>query len=188
MDVETAAAQAGQLMTVLIMSFALGLDAFSLGVGIGMRGIRRLDIVKLSFVIGLFHIVMPLLGMIAGYYVSTLLGNVATFVAGGLLLLLGGHMIYSSMRGGAAQPFDHRTLWGILVFALSVSIDSFSVGVSLGMFATDVVLTVLMFGIVGGVMSVLGLSLGRKVSYSMGEYGEAFGGVILFVFGLLFIL
>jgi len=187
MDVETASAQAGQLITVLIMAFALGLDAFSLGIGIGMRGIRRLDIVKLSFVIGVFHIVMPLLGMYAGYYVSSLLGNVATFAAGGLLLLLGGHMIYSALRGEAVQPFDHRTLWGILVFALSVSIDSFSVGISLGMFATDILLTVLLFGLVGGIMSVLGLSLGRRVSYSMGEYGEAFGGVILFVFGLLFI-
>lgn len=179
---------AGQLITLLIMAFALGMDAFSLGIGIGLKGIRLLDILKLSAIISLFHIVMPLLGMVTGQYVSTLLGNVATSAAGVLLLLLGGHMIYSSIRGDSVSSFDHRTVWGMLLFALSVSIDSFSVGISLGMFAADVLLTVLLFGLFGGVMSTLGLLLGRRVSSTLGEYGEACGGVILFTFGILFLI
>lgn len=178
----------GQLFTLLIIALALGMDAFSLGVGIGMRGIRLRDIIKLSVVIAIFHIVMPLMGMFTGQYVSTLLGGVATIAAGLLLVLLGGHMIYSSLRGESVQSFDHRTTWGMLLFALSVSIDSFSVGISLGMFAADVLLTVLLFGFFGGLMSILGLLLGRRVSLSLGEYGEACGGVILFTFGLLFLL
>ena len=109
-----------------------------------MRGIRLRDIIKLSVVIAMFHIVMPLMGMFTGQYVSTLLGDVATIAAGLLLVLLGGHMIYSSLRGESVQSFDHRTMWGMLLFALSVSIDSFSVGISLGMFAADVLLTVLL--------------------------------------------
>ncbi|MFC5647771.1 manganese efflux pump MntP family protein [Paenibacillus solisilvae] len=177
----------GQLLTLLIIALALGMDAFSLGIGIGLKGIRLRDIIKLSAIIALFHILMPLMGMVTGQYVSTLLGGVATHVAGILLLLLGGHMIYSSLRGEAVQSFDHRTVWGMLVFALSVSIDSFSVGISLGMFAADVLLTVLLFGFFGGLMSILGLMLGRRASSSLGEYGEACGGVILFTFGLLFL-
>ncbi len=51
----------GQLFTLLIIALALGMDAFSLGVGIGMRGIRLRDIIKLSVVIAIFHIVMPLM-------------------------------------------------------------------------------------------------------------------------------
>jgi putative Mn2+ efflux pump MntP len=86
------------------------------------------------------------------------------------------------------QSFDHRTLWGLLFFALSVSIDSMSVGVSLGMFATDLLFTVLMFGAFGGVMSVFGLLLGRKAGHWIGEYGEALGGVILLAFGIRFLI
>ncbi|WP_274654328.1 manganese efflux pump MntP family protein [Paenibacillus humicola] len=177
----------GQLLTLLIMALALGMDAFSLGIGIGMRGIRLRDVLKLSTMIGLFHIIMPLAGIVAGQYVSTLLGGVATTVAGGLLLLLGGHMVYSSLRGDAVLSINHRTAWGMLLFALSVSIDSFSVGISLGVFAANVLLTVLLFGLFGGAMSILGLLLGRRVSSSLGEYGEACGGVILLTFGLLFL-
>lgn len=179
--------QVGQLVTLLIIAIALGLDAFSLGLGIGLKGIRLRDILKLGTVIALFHVVMPLLGMITGQYVSGLLGNVATTAAGILLVLLGGHMIYSSLRGDAVQSFDHRSSWGLTVLALSVSIDSFSVGITLGMFAASIWLTVLLFGFFGGFMSVLGLMLGRKVSGNLGEYGEACGGAILFVFGILFI-
>ncbi|MFD2615488.1 manganese efflux pump MntP [Paenibacillus gansuensis] len=178
----------GQWLTILIMAMALGMDAFSLGIGIGLKGVRKLDILKISTVIGIFHIIMPLMGMFMGQYMSSILGEVATSAGGGLLLLLGGHMIYNSVKGEEARGFDHRTLWGIFVFALSVSIDSFSVGVSLGMFATDILLTVFSFGFFGGLMSVLGLLLGSRVSQSLGGYGEACGGVILLVFGILFIL
>ncbi|WP_123042316.1 manganese efflux pump MntP family protein [Cohnella candidum] len=181
-------ASAGHLIAILLMAIALGMDAFSLGIGIGMKGVRLLDVLKLSSVIALFHILMPLGGMVTGQYVSSLLGGVATSAAGALLLLLGGHMVYSSLRGEQVESIDHRTGWGLIVFSLSVSIDSFSVGVSLGMFSGHLLFTVLMFGLFGGLMSVLGLLLGRKVGRSLGGYGEAFGGVILFAFGLLFLL
>jgi putative Mn2+ efflux pump MntP len=97
-------------------------------------------------------------------------------------------MVYSSLRGEAVDSIDHRTVGGMLVFSFSVSIDSFSVGVSLGMFSAHMLLTVLMFGFFGGLMSVLGLLLGRRASRSLGGYGEALGGVILFAFGLLFLV
>lgn len=182
-----ASAQWGHFVTILLMAFALGMDAFSLGIGMGVRGIRLLNILRVGIVIGVFHVIMPLMGMFTGHYVSSLLGNVATLVGGALLVLLGGHMIYSSLRGNTTVVFDHRTLWGLLLFSLMVSIDSFSVGVSLGMFASDIVLTVLTFGALGGSMSVLGLLVGRKVSRWIGDYGEAFGGMILLVFGIRFL-
>jgi putative Mn2+ efflux pump MntP len=178
----------GQLITITIMAVALGMDAFSLGIGIGLKGIRLLDILKISLVIGFFHIVMPLMGMFMGQYVSTLLGGVAAIAGGALLILLGSHMIYSSVRGESVKSFDHRTLWGLFVFALSVSIDSFSVGVSLGMFSGDLLLTVLMFGMFGLFMSMTGLLLGQRAGHWAGEYGEAFGGVILLAFGIKFLL
>ncbi|OMF37348.1 hypothetical protein BK133_06200 [Paenibacillus sp. FSL H8-0548] len=179
--------QAGQFLTLLIIALALGLDAFSLGLGIGLKGIRLLDVLKLGVVIALFHVFMPLAGIYTGQYVGSLLGEVATTAAGILLVLLGGHMIYSSLRGEEVKSFDHQSLWGLLVLSLSVSIDSFSVGITLGMFSANMWVTVLLIGLLGGLMSVLGLLLGRKVSGNLGEYGEAIGGGVLFVFGILFI-
>lgn len=181
-------AQSGQWFTIFAMALALGMDAFSLGIGIGLRGIRLLHILRISAVIAAFHFIMPLMGMFTGKYVSVLLGDIALIAGGVLLVLLGSHMIYSAVRGEAAQPFDHTTTFGLILFALSVSIDSFSVGISLGLLSSDLLLTILIFGIIGGMMSVIGLLLGRKVSAGMGEYGEAVGGAILLAFGLKFLL
>ncbi|MEK4276694.1 manganese efflux pump MntP [Paenibacillus sp. FSL R7-0026] len=180
-------AHVGQLVTILIMAIALGLDAFSLGIGIGMKGIRLRDVLRISIVTALFHIIMPLIGMYMGKYVSSLLGDITTYAAGGLLVLLGAHMVLNAFREGDTKLVDHRSLLGVVLFSLSVSVDSFSVGVSLGMFSSDLILTVLAFGVCGGVMSVMGLLLGRRVSQNLGDYGEAIGGAILLAFGLLFI-
>jgi putative Mn2+ efflux pump MntP len=182
-----AASQWGQFVTLFLMAFALGLDAFSLGLGIGMRGIRLLDILKISVVIALFHIFMPLFGFFMGNYLGLLLGDVASTVGGILLILLGLHMVYSAIRGDAVKSLDYRTIWGLLLFSFMVSIDAFSVGVSLGMVATDLILAVLLFGLFGGGMSIVGLLLGRKIGLWVGGYGEAFGGAILFMFGLKFL-
>ena len=180
----------GQTVTIAIMAVALGMDAFSLGVGIGMKGIRLLHVLQMSLLIAIFHMLMPLLGLWMGSYVGHLLGQVTTYAAGGLLVLLGGHMVYNSFRSESetsSRAMDHRTLWGMLLISLSVSVDSFSVGVSLGMFMNGVLLTILAFGACGGVMSITGLLLGRHVSRGLGDYGEAVGGAILLAFGLLFI-
>jgi putative Mn2+ efflux pump MntP len=182
------AVQAGQLLTLLTIAFALGMDAFSLGLGIGLRGIRKLDVLKLGTATAAFHTLMPLLGMAAGRMVSGLLGGMATKAGGILLLLLGGHMVYSSLRGGDAPRLDHRSAFGLLLLAFGVSVDSFSAGVPLGMFAADPAAAVLLSGFFGGVMSVAGLLLGRRVGGRLGEYGETCGGAILFAFGVMFLL
>lgn len=181
-------AEWGHAATILIMAIALGMDAFSLGIGLGMRGIRLLHVLQISVVIAVFHVFMPLFGMFTGHYVSTILGDVAVAAGGGLLVLLGSHMIYSAIRGsGEPAAFEINSVLGLFIFALSVSIDSFSVGISLGLFASDLLLTVLLFGAFGGVMSVAGLMIGRRVGTLVGEYGEALGGVILLGFGLKFL-
>jgi putative Mn2+ efflux pump MntP len=179
--------QWGQFITLFFMAFALGLDAFSLGIGIGMKGIRLLDIIKISAIIALFHIFMPLMGFFMGNYLGLLLGGIANIIGGILLVMLGSHMVYSAIRGDDVRSIDHRSLWGPLLFSFMVSIDAFSVGVSLGMFATDLLLAVLLFGVFGGGMSIVGLLLGRRIGHWVGGYGEAFGGAILFVFGLKFL-
>ena len=183
------AAETGQWLTIVIMSVALGMDAFSLGIGIGLRGIRLLNILKISFVIGLFHVIMPLIGIFMGHYIGGLLGGLATMVGGVLLVLLGTHMIISSFRGGNDVPtFKYDTFWGLLLFAFVVSIDSMSVGVTLGLFSADILATVILFGFFGGLLSITGLLLGRRAGRWIGEYGEAVGGAILLAFGIRFLI
>ena len=179
----------GQCTTIIIMAVALGLDALSLGVGIGLKGIRWYDMIKMSVAIGLFHIIMPFLGMFAGRHVGEWLGHVTVYVGGSVLIVIGTQMILHAVRASDLRPnrIEYRSSSSMMLLSFSVSMDSFSVGVSLGMLQSYWLFTIATFGFFGGAMFLLGLFLGRRVSYNLGCYGEAIGGAILLAFGLIII-
>lgn len=178
----------GQLITLFMIAIALGMDAFSLGIGLGMQRLILRQVVLICGMIGLFHILMPLGGMAIGEYLSPLMGEIATWIGGGLLLYLGGSMLLDGFRGREPAISNVRTLWSLLFASFSVSLDSLSAGLSLGFFSVDPLLVGSLFGVVGGVMSWLGLLLGSRVGVWIGDYGEAVGGTILLVLGLKFLL
>lgn len=136
---------AGELLTLSIMAFALGMDAFSVGLGMGMIQLRFRQIIYIGLVIGIFHMFMPLFGMLTGQLLSGWLGLLATYIGGALLLVLGLQMIVASIRK-EDKPFIAPVGAGLVLFATSVSLDSFSVGLSLGIYGSQVWMTILLFG------------------------------------------
>lgn len=183
----------GEFFTLLLMALALGMDAFSLGIGMGMLQLRKREIARISLTIGIFHVVMPLIGMGVGLFLTREIGDVTRWVGALLLIGLGVHMIWNSLRGGGGDESEMRASsktagFGLLLFAMSVSIDSLSVGFSLGTFGANILIAVTMFGICGALMAATGLLIGSRVSQLFGEYGEAIGGAVLVAFGIKFLL
>lgn len=176
-----------EVITLLIMAFALGMDAFSLSVGMGMLNLRLRQIFYIGVIIGFFHILMPLLGIIIGKFLFVHLGTIATYVGGALLIFLGVQMLYSSTKQEANVLMRPAGI-GLIVFALSVSIDSFSVGLSLGLFGAKTLIVVLTFGVMSMFLSWLGLLIGKYVNNWIGSYGEVLGGLILLGFGIKLIM
>ncbi|MCT8140090.1 manganese efflux pump [Anaerobacillus sp. CMMVII] len=167
------------------MAFALGMDAFSLAIGMGMLGLRYKHIFKIGVTVGAFHVIMPFLGIVIGKFLTQYFGMVAIIIGGVLLVVLGLQMLYSALF---SKEQEERILQpeglGLLLFALSVSVDSFSVGLSLGMIGAKTLVTLLSFGLISMALSWLGLIIGKKVKGYIGVYGELLGGCILLGFGL----
>ncbi|MCQ6274605.1 manganese efflux pump [Bacillus sp. V3B] len=173
----------GEIVTIIIMAFALGMDAFSISLGMGMYRLGLRQVFKIGVTIGIFHIFMPLFGIIAGRFLSEQFGHIAAYIGGALLLILGVQMIWSSLgkqEGSLMTPVGY----GLFVFALSVSLDSFSVGLSLGIYGAQTVLVLICFGAGATLLSWLGLMIGRRVHALLGKYSEVFGGAILLFFGI----
>lgn len=173
----------GELLTLFLMAFALGMDAFSVGLGMGMIQLRLRQIFYIGLTIGFFHIWMPLAGMIIGKLLSDKLGVIATYAGAVLLMLLGLQMILSSFKKDDS-PLITPVGFGLFIFATSVSLDSFSVGLSLGIYGGKTYLALLIFGIVSMLLTWLGLLIGKRVKGLIGSYGEAIGGTILFALGI----
>ncbi|MCQ2010782.1 MAG: manganese efflux pump [Sporolactobacillus sp.] len=178
-----------QGLALCVMSVALGMDAFSVCVGMGMTVFRLRKAAWAGIWIGLFHMLMPLIGMTLGRLLSARFGAITEMAGGLLLLLIGLQMILSLARRNETQSgFAYTSDASLLLFALSVSIDSFSVGLSMGLFGAEVLAAVIMFGLTSMAMAWTGFYIGRKTGKYFGRYGEALGGIILFVLGLKLLL
>ncbi|HBI04696.1 MAG TPA: hypothetical protein DDY49_11780 [Paenibacillaceae bacterium] len=168
------------------------MDAFSLCVGMGMSGIRLRNVIKVSTLIGVFHVIMPLLGMLLGLLLTGYMGSIATYVGGIILSILGIQMLvsaYNERNGNRVQrPFLYSTYLGLLLFAISVSVDALTVGFSFAIFQVNTVIALVTFGLAGTLMSALGLLLGRKLGNWMGSFSNMLGGFILLIFGIKFLI
>ncbi len=178
----------GELLTLTLLALALGMDAFSLSLGLGFGGLSMKMTMAIAVLNGLFHIVMPVLGMAAGRFIGEFIGQMAVVAGGALLITFGLNMIYNSLFGLKESTFHlSRSRYGLFLFSLSVSLDSFSVGLSLGMFAIITWVAIFLFGLFSLLLTWLGLVLGGRFGEWMGPYSEAVGGLILFAFGLKFL-
>lgn len=171
------------------IAFALGLDAFSVCLGIGLQQIRLKKIAVIGLWIGFFHIIMPLIGLLLGSLLFERVANVTEITSGLLLFGLGAYMIIHTF--GEHYHYQQRqttlNVMAIILLAFSVSIDSFPVGISLGMSGIEATLTLLMFGVITTTLTWLSLLIGKKVQRNIGRSFDWLGGVILCFLGLYII-
>lgn len=172
-----------EIISLVFMAFALGMDAFSVSLGMGMQLIRLKRIAFIGIVIGVFHIIMPFIGIVLGKAISGQIGHITVFIGSLLLIVIGLQMFFSAFNHDVKKIIQ-PTGFGLILFALSVSLDSFSVGLSLGMSGVKTFVALLLFGGVSMVLTWVGMILGKKVHGYLGVYSEMLGGSILCVFGL----
>jgi Domain of unknown function DUF. len=174
---------ANEWLTLLILALALGMDAFSVSFGLGMGKIRYRQIFRIGLSVGFFHLCLPFFGIIFGKFLSLTLGTIAVNAGGAILVFIGLQMFLSSFRENSPPRFRPAGI-GLFLFSISVSVDSFSVGLSLGIFGIQMITAAFLFGIMATLLTWAGLVFGRKLTGWLGNYGEAFGGAILLFFGL----
>ncbi|WP_044641341.1 manganese efflux pump MntP [Risungbinella massiliensis] len=178
----------GQIVTLAFIAIALGMDAFSIGIGIGTKRLNWQRNLLFAIMVGIFHVVMPFFGFLVGRSIGGWLEGIAVMVGGGMLCLLGAQMVYKNIKGEEAElQVKSMTWFGLFLFSLSVSVDSLSVGLTLGLFQVDLLLAIMMFGLAGFILSGIGLSIGRILGSLVGGYGEVIGGIILIALGVKFI-
>ncbi|HHY59510.1 MAG TPA: manganese efflux pump [Clostridia bacterium] len=185
-------------LTILVIAGALGTDAFSLAVCMGMGKGKNRHLYLFPLVVALFHILMPLIGLGAGLMLGKVLGQVAGYVGGAVLVLMGLHMFHESLakqEAGANCPTPSPVttaarnriltgLWALVVVAGSVSLDALTAGLSLGALRANLWLTVITFGLVAGAMTLAGLLFGERLGCWLGEKAQLIGGIFLAIIGV----
>jgi putative Mn2+ efflux pump MntP len=130
---------------------------------------------------------MPLIGIVLGRFIAEKFGAISSLISGALLLLIGIQIVYSSFKKDDEKFFSPVGI-SILIFAFTVSLDSFTVGLSLGILGAKTWLTLLLFGGVSSFLCWAGLYIGRKSRSLFGPISEMIGGSILILFAIKLLL
>lgn len=170
--------------SIMLMVVALGLDGFSVSLSIGMHKIRLRRVAWIAFVLGLFHFLLPLAGMVIGNFLSLKLDQITSYAGSVLLIFIGAYMFFSAFQTSSNLAFNPYNHIQILSLAILVSLDSFPVGLSLGLTGISSYFIIFLIGLTAMFFSVLGMLIGRRTHKVLGVYSEMVGGIILFLFGL----
>lgn len=172
-----------------MMSVALGMDALSLCIGIGLGAISRKMAMQLCLCIGVFHVFLTFLGLTFGNLIGHYLGQFATWFGALLVIGLGLHMLYSTVFRKQEAPRVINNVVAMLLFSIGVSFDAMSVGFGLGLRSTTYgLVSAISFGIVSVLMCGAGLIIGKRFGNLIGRYGEIIGATVLIGVGVKFLV
>ena len=160
------------------------MDAFSLALAYGINKISKNKIILLSLVVGLFHFFMPITGSIIGTPISNLIHK-ADFIVGIIFIILAIEMFVSKDE---ENKIIITNMCSVMLFAFTVSIDSFTVGIGLSLTNKDIIIPSTIFSITSFIFTLLGLILGKKLSKTFGKKAIYLGILILLVLGIKYLL
>jgi len=169
------------VLETLLVAFGLGLDAFSVALGVGSKGATARQTFRLSFHFGLFQFFMPLIGWWVGRGAVGVVRAYDHWMAFAILLAVGVHMIVESFGHAkkAAGARDATRGWPLVGLSVATSLDALAVGVGLGILRQRLIRSAVVIGVVAAVMTLVGLQSGRVLRLWVGRRMETLGGLVL---------
>jgi len=175
------------IVEVFGIALALAVDAFCTALGVGTTKRFPGQSFRLSFHFGLFQAMMPALGWWMGRQVVEWVQAWDHWLAGGILLAIGAHMLWESFHlDEKVVVKDRSRKWSLVMLSVATSIDALAVGVVFGVMQVPILLPCLIIGVVAGLMTLLGLGLGRRLRRRYGSWLQAVGAGLLLVLAIKF--
>lgn len=166
------------------------MDAFAVSIGLGSKHVTRTRPLALMSAVyfGLFQGLMPLVGYLGGRGLLGWIEGYANWIAFGLLLLIGGKMIYESVSEGIEEDIAKVTHRVMLLLAIATSIDAMAAGFTLTLLEVNPFLSCVIIGITTFVFSFAGVFVGARSGVWLESKAELLGGVVLILIGLKILL
>lgn len=156
---------------LFLIAISLSIDSFSLALSVGLNSSINKQSLKYSVVVGMFHFIMPLLGFVLRIFI-----NKIAFIPNKEIFII---VIVFIIIGILLDKGDNKQVISPFVFAFSVSIDSFSIGVTLS--KSNILISILMFSIVSFIFTYIGFKIANKVKNRFNEKSKFISIAILII-------
>ena len=159
--------------------------AVAISASISMPSLSHKQVLRVAIAFGVFQFGMLVGGWYAGQTIVEMVESFDHWIAFGLLLVVGGRMLWEAIRGEKDNPKRTDITKGLALITLSIatSIDSLGVGLSLAFLGSRVWLAALIVGGVSFLITAAGFYTGRRVGGRLGRWAAALGGLVLIGIG-----
>jgi putative Mn2+ efflux pump MntP len=174
-------------LTITAVAIALSMDALAVSIVTGSvyRQLRVAHALRMALFFGGFQAVMPLIGSLLGRGLYVYIGGYDHWIAFGLLVFVGGKMIYESFALESAEKnLNPAKLRVLLILSVATSIDALAVGVTLSLLSGSIVLAATFIGLVTFALSYAGIAIGKRFGHFFESKIEIIGGLILIGIGV----
>ena len=167
---------------VFLIAISLSMDAFSLALVYGIIGMDKTKKILLAIIVGIYHFIMPLIGLYFGMLISNIQAINLTIITSVILIYIGINLIISSRK---EEEILLPNILNFLLFGLSVSIDSLTLGIGLKTITNNYIITASIFAITSSFFTYTGLLLGQIIGSKVGNYSKIIGGITLIIIGII---
>lgn len=174
------------ILLYFFMAVGLSMDAFSLAIVYGTNSLNKKKALILSIFVGILHFIMPNIGNLLGQNFLQGFINYGNIITGLVFLVLSIQMISSLKESNEIN--DLNNYLELFLFAIAVSIDSFTVGIALSLENKSLIIGGIIFSIISFIFTITGLLLGKFLSNKTGKISKIFGIIILVILTVKYFL
>ncbi len=174
------------IITIIMIAFSLSMDAFSLSLIYGTQGIQKRDKMILSLIVGIFHFIMPFIGLTIGDYLLKRIPFNTNIIVGIIFIIIAIEMVLEYFKESEKNFF--LDIPGCLLFGLSVSLDSMTTGIGLPVITNNYFVSNTIFAIMSFSFTFFGLNIGNKLNIKYGKLSTLIGGIILLILAIYYFL
>jgi len=167
------------VLEAIALAVALAMDATAVAAARSVSGVPRRSLMILAFCFGAFQAGMAVGGLVLGETAARWISEWDHWIAFGLLLLIGGKMLFEAIKGGSVEDEPRLDARTIVVLSIATSIDALAAGVTIPMMAAPALLTIVLIGVITFGLSALGAVVGGSLGSRVGKKLEIVGGVVL---------
>lgn len=175
-----------EIITIILIGVALSMDTFSISLSLGIFNITKKKSLIFSLIVGFFHFSLPLIAQTSSALFFKKYDIDGSKAMGLILLFLAFQMIMEMKRKtNTAINISYK---GLVLIALSVSLDSFMTGIGLATITSNKLLAALVFSISSFCFTNLGIIVGKYFNQKLGDYAKYFGFSLMIIIGVKYLL
>ena len=175
---------------LIILALALSADAFAVSIsgGVCAKHVKLPKSLKMALFFGVFQGVMPIVGWFAGLTFYEYIKTYGSWIALIILSAIGIKMIVGSFDHENEECGSYFNTKILFILAVATSMDALAAGLSLKLLDLDIFLPAFIIAIVTFLVTLLGISIGKRAGNIFGRKAEITGGLILIGIGIRLVI